>query len=66
MEYFASIYSVFFILMIISFLMPALGGMMGATTLIGAVITLALNPIAESIYIRESITHQPTFTHLSL
>ena len=52
MEYFASIYSVFFILMIISFLMPALGGMMGATTLIGAVITLALNPIAESIYIR--------------
>lgn len=38
--------------MIISFLMPALGGMMGATTLIGAVITLALNPIAESIYIR--------------
>lgn len=52
MEYFASIYSVFFILMIISFLMPALGGVIGATTLVGAVITLALNPIAESIYIK--------------
>lgn len=53
MAYFASIYSVFFILMIISFFMPGIGVMMGATTLVGAVITLALNPIAESIYIRE-------------
>lgn len=52
MAYFASIYSVFFILMIISFFMPGIGVMMGATTLIGAAITLALNPIAESIYIR--------------
>lgn len=52
MAYFASIYSVFFILMIISFFMPGIGVMMGATTLIGVVITLALNPIAESIYIR--------------
>ena len=52
MAYFASIYSVYFILMIISFLMPALGGVMGAITLVGAVIALSLNPIAESIYIR--------------
>ena len=52
MAYFASIYSVYFILMIISFLVPALGGVMGASTLVGALITLALNPIAESIYIR--------------
>ena len=49
MAYFASIYSVYFILMIISFLMPALVGVMGATTLVGAVIALALNPNAESI-----------------
>ena len=62
MEYFASIYSVFFILMIISFLMPALGGMMGATTIIGAVITLVLNPIAESIYIRGEY-YTSAYTH---
>lgn len=52
MAYFASIYSVFFILMIISFFMPGIGVMMGATTLVGSIITIALNPIAESIYIR--------------
>lgn len=62
MEYFASIYSVFFILMIISFFMPGIGVMMGATTLIGAVITLALNPIAESIYIRGEY-YTSAYTH---
>lgn len=62
MAYFASIYSVYFILMIISFLMPALGGVMGATTLVGAVIALALNPIAESIYIRGEY-YTSAYTH---
>lgn len=62
MAYFASIYSVFFILMIISFLMPGIGGMMGATTLVGAVITIALNPIAESIYIRGEY-YTSAYTH---
>ena len=62
MAYFASIYSVFFILMLISFLMPAVGGVMGATTLIGAAITLALNPIAESIYIRGEY-YTSAYTH---
>ena len=62
MAYFASIYSVFFILMIISFFMPGIGVMMGATTLVGAVITLALNPIAESIYIRGEY-YTSAYTH---
>ena len=62
MAYFASIYSVFFILMIISFFMPGIGVMMGATTLIGAAITLALNPIAESIYIRGEY-YTSAYTH---
>ena len=62
MAYFASIYSVFFILMIISFFMPGIGVMMGATTLVGAVITFALNPIAESIYIRGEY-YTSAYTH---
>ncbi len=62
MEYFASIYSVFFILMIISFLMPGIGGAMGATTLVGALITIALNPIGESIYIRGEY-YTSAYTH---
>lgn len=62
MAYFASIYSVFFILMIISFFMPGIGVMMGATTFVGAVITLALNPIAESIYIRGEY-YTSAYTH---
>ncbi|MFQ8697722.1 MAG: hypothetical protein ACLR8B_05075 [Peptoniphilus harei] len=62
MAYFASIYSVFFILMIISFFMPGIGVMMGATTLVGTVITLALNPIAESIYIRGEY-YTSAYTH---
>ena len=62
MAYFASIYSVFFILMIISFFMSGIGVMMGATTLVGAVITLALNPIAESIYIRGEY-YTSAYTH---
>ena len=51
MAYFASIYSVYFILMILSWIMPGIGVMMGATSLVGLIITIALNPIAESIYI---------------
>lgn len=61
MAYFASIYSVYFILMIISFFMPGLG-VMGVTTLVGAVLTLAFNPIAESIYIRGEY-YTSAYTH---
>ena len=62
MAYFASIYSVFFILMIISFFMPGIGVMMGVTTLVGTIITIALNPIAESIYIRGEY-YTSAYTH---
>lgn len=62
MAYFASIYSVFFILMIISFFMPGIGVMMGVNTLVGTIITIALNPIAESIYIRGEY-YTSAYTH---
>lgn len=51
MAYFASIYSIYFILMIISFLLPAFGRNQGIYLIVSAAITIALNPIAESIYI---------------
>lgn len=62
MAYFASIYSVYFILMIISFLVPALSFVNGAYLLLSALITLALNPIAESIYIRGEY-YTSAYTH---
>ena len=52
MAYFASIYSVYFILILISWIMPAFGGNTSIFILISIVINLAINPIAESIYIR--------------
>ena len=62
MAYFASIYSVYFILMIISFLVPAISFVNGAYLLLPALITLALNPIAESIYIRGEY-YTSAYTH---
>ena len=62
MAYFASIYSAYFILMIISFLVPAISFVNGAYLLLPALITLALNPIAESIYIRGEY-YTSAYTH---
>ena len=62
MAYFASIYSVYFILMIISFLVPSISFVNGAYLILSALITLALNPIAESIYIRGEY-YTSAYTH---
>lgn len=51
-EYFASIYSVYFILILISWLMPALSSMGPLFLVVSLVLVIAFNPIAESIYIR--------------
>lgn len=51
-EYFASIYSVYFILILISWLMPALSAMGPLYLVVSLILLLAFNPIAESIYIR--------------
>ncbi|MBU5670143.1 hypothetical protein KQI68_09905 [Peptoniphilus sp. MSJ-1] len=51
-NYFASIYSVYFILILISWLMPVLMATPGVGLLFSLILALALNPIAESIYIQ--------------
>ncbi len=62
MAYFASIYSVYFILIIISWIMPAFGGNTSIFILISIVINFAINPIAESIYIRGEY-YTSAYTH---
>ena len=62
MEYFGSIYSVYFILILISWIMPAFGGNTSIFILISIVIDLAINPIAESIYIRGEY-YTSAYTH---
>lgn len=62
MEYFGSIYSVYFILILISWIMPAFGGNTSIFILISIVINLAINPIAESIYIRGEY-YTSAYTH---
>lgn len=51
-NYFASIYSVYFILILISWFMPVLMSTPGVGLLFSIILVLALNPIAESIYIQ--------------
>lgn len=51
-EYFASIYSVYFILILISWLMPALSSVGPLYMLVSLILVVAFNPIAEAIYIR--------------
>lgn len=51
-DYFASIYSVYFILILISWITPALSKMMSILIVINFILIIVLNPIAESIYIR--------------
>ena len=62
MAYFGSIYSVYFILIIISWIMPAFGGNTSIFILISIVINFAINPIAESIYIRGEY-YTSAYTH---
>lgn len=50
-NYFASIYSVYFILILISWFMPVLMATPGLGLLVSLILLLVLNPIAESIYI---------------
>jgi len=52
LNYFASIYSVYFILIIISWIMPALMATPGLGLLVSIILVVLLNPIAESIYIK--------------
>ncbi len=51
-EYFASIYSVYFILILISWLMPALSTVRSLYVVVSLILVIVFNPIAESIYIR--------------
>ena len=57
-SYFASIYSVYFILIIISWIIPVFGG----NLILAVIINLIINPIAESIYIRGEY-YTSAYTH---